>query len=71
MHNFKLWLQKNEALGPGGGPDPQSADLVKYNQNIASKGAGAFKSYNNDENPPHPVRSPLARYAVKRFQKKK
>lgn len=73
MHSFKLWLQKNEGMGgPGGGMEPQSVDQEKLGMNIASKGAGAFKTYNNNENPPHPrVRSPLAKYAVKNFCHKK
>lgn len=64
---FKLWLYENLA-GPGDGPDSAPMDQVKYNSDIAAKGAGAFKK--TGDNPPHPVKTATARYLDQEHIKK-
>ncbi len=59
MTRFKLWFYENLA-GPGDGPDSAPFDQERMAQDIAAKGAGAFKRLGGD--PPQPPKSPTAKY---------
>jgi hypothetical protein len=68
---FKVWLRINEMLsGPGGGPESEPENQVALNRNIAMKGAGAFQTVNNRENPPTPAKTATAGYEDARFNRR-
>ena len=64
---FKTWLENLSGPGNGGTMDSAVGEVERVAKEIAAKGAGAFPTYNQENNPPKSGLSPDAKY----YQKKK
>lgn len=68
---FKTWLSVVENLsGPGGGPQFKSNNPKDIPKDDEKHGVGAFPTYGKDD-PPRTGKSPVARFAKRKFMKKR
>ena len=68
MGKFKIWFYTENLAGPGDGPDFAPMDQVKYANDLAKKGVGAFQQVGNY--PPKPIKTPTSRYLDQEHRKR-
>lgn len=67
MMRFKIWLQNENLVGRGNGPDFEPIDQEKLGKEIVRRGAGAFPAYSDKL--PRPRKTPTTDYLDQRFAK--